>query len=243
MVGSAGAPAVRLVLHQHPFASYCQKVLVALGELRLPFETHLVDDAHARAEHAARLWPMGGIPVLRDEEADLTLPESTTIIEYLDHLAPDGPVLVPADPAQALQARLWDRIVDQHIADQMGKIVTDRLRPEGASDPAGVEQARATLDTAYGVLDTQLAEHRWLAGETFTIADCAAAPALFYCWVVHRWNVEERSEVTRYYRDLMARPSVVRVIEDARPFREVFPLPWPDDTDAYRPSRPEPSRR
>ena len=232
---------MRLVLHQHPFASYCQKVLVALGELGLPFDTRLVDDADARAEHAARVWPLGGIPVLRDEEAGLTLPESTTIIEYLDRLAPDGPVLVPGDPAQALQARLWDRIVDQHIADQMGKIVTDRLRPEDTSDAAGVEQARATLDTAYGVLETRLGQHRWLAGDAFTVADCAAAPALFYSWVVHRWDVDARPGVTRYYRDLMARPSVDRVIEDARPFREVFPLPWPDDADAYRPSRASPT--
>jgi glutathione S-transferase len=226
---------VRLVLHQHPFASYCQKVLVALGELDLPFDSHIVDDANARAKHAARVWPLGTIPVLRDDEAGLTLPESTTIIEYLDRLAPDGPVLVPADPAQALQARLWDRIVDHHLADQMGKIVTDRLRPEGASDPAGVEQARARLDAAYSVLETQLGDRRWLAGEDFTLADCAAAPALFYCWVVHCWDVDARPSLGRYYRDLMARPVVDRVIEEARPFRDVFPLPWPDDADAHRP--------
>jgi glutathione S-transferase len=227
---------VRLVLHQHPFASYCQKVLVALGELGLPFETHLVDDADARARHAADVWPLGTIPVLRDEEAGLTLPESTTIIEYLDHLAPDGPVLVPGDPARALQARLWDRILDHHVADQMSKIVTDRLRPEGASDAAGVQQAGFTLDTAYGVLDAQLDEHGWMVGDAFSLADCAAAPALFYCWVVHRWDTDARPALTRYYRRLMERPSVDRVIEGARPFRDVFPLPWPEDADAHRPS-------
>jgi glutathione S-transferase len=229
---------VRLVLHQHPFASYCQKVLIALGELGLPFDTHLVDDAEARAHHAARVWPMGGIPVLRDEDAGLTLPESSTIIEYLDGLAADGPRLVGAEPAPALQVRLWDRIADRYVADPMGKIVRDRLRPEGASDAAGVEDARTTLDTAYGVLDTRLADNRWLAGDAFTMADCAAAPALFYSWVVHRWDAGARPNLTRYYGEVMARPSVVRVVEDARPYRGVFPLPWPEDTDAHRPSSP-----
>jgi glutathione S-transferase len=99
---------VSLVLHQHPFASYCQKVLIALYELELPFSTQLVDGADARAQLAATLWPMASVPVLRDESADLTLPESTTIIEYLDALAANGPKLLPASHADALQARLWD---------------------------------------------------------------------------------------------------------------------------------------
>jgi glutathione S-transferase len=137
---------VTLVLHQHPFASYCQKALIALYELDLPFRTHLVDDADARSELAATLWPMASIPVLRDESADLTLPESTTIIEYLDDVAADGPKLIPADRAEALQARLWDRFFDQHVATPMQKIVGDSLRSEGRNDPEGVVEARSTLD-------------------------------------------------------------------------------------------------
>ena len=104
-----------LVLYQHPFASYCQKALIALYELDLPFDSHLVEGAEGRAE-LARLWPMASIPVLRDEDADLTLPESTTIIEYLDGLAASGPVLVPADAGEAVQARLWDRFADQYLS-------------------------------------------------------------------------------------------------------------------------------
>jgi glutathione S-transferase len=221
---------VTLLLYQHPFASYCQKVLIALYELDLAFESHLVEGAEGR-EELARLWPPAGMPVLRDEDADLTLPESTTIIEYLDTLAPAEPALVPADPATALQARLWDRFGDQHLSTPMQKIVGDRLRPEGRTDPEGVDEARRSLDTAYGVLDDRLAEHQWAGGEAFTIADCALFPPLFYLHAIHRWDKDRQPNITRYYRDLLARPSIARVVDEARPYRELFPLPWPADQD------------
>jgi glutathione S-transferase len=220
----------RLVLYEHPFAAYCQKVLVALYELDLVFETHLVEGENGRAELAA-LWPMASIPVLRDADAGLTVPESTTIIEHLDGVVADRPRLIPDEPAAALQARLWDRFHDQYVATPMQKIVGDRLRPAGREDPEGVAAARRTLDTAYGVLDGQLAEQAWTAGPTFGLADCAAAPALFYARAVHRWDERRHANVTRYYRDLAARPSFARVIDEARPYRELFPLPWPADLD------------
>ena len=218
-----------LVLYQHPFASYCQKVLIALYELDLPFDSHLVEGGEGRAE-LARLWPMAGIPVLRDEDADLTLPESTTIIEYLDGLA-GGPALVPAGAGEALQARLWDRFGDQHLATPMQKIVGDTLRPEGRDDPEGVAEARRLLDTAYGVLHVRVADRPWAGGASFTVADCAIFPALFYLRAVNRWDTGAHANITRYYRELLARPSIARVVEEARPFRDVFPLPWPADQD------------
>jgi glutathione S-transferase len=235
--GSAADTTTTLVLHEHPFAAFCQKVLVALYELDLPFRTHLVDGADARAE-LADLWPMASIPVLRDESANLTIPESTTIIEYLDSIAPSGPRLVPAAPADALQARLWDRFFDQHIAGPMQKIVGDRLRPAGREDPEGVAEARRTLDAAYAALDARLAQRAWAAGVAFTLADCAAAPALFYARAVHRWDHDARAGITRYYRALMARRSVARVVDEARPWRHVFPLPWPVDIDDLDPGKP-----
>jgi glutathione S-transferase len=217
---------VALVLHQHPFASYCQKALIALYELGLPFERVLVE---GREDHV-KLWPLGSIPVLVDTDAGLTIPESSTIIEHLDALA-GGRRLIPPHPDAALQARLWDRIVDNHVADPMSKIVTDNLRPEGRRDPEGVAEARATLSTAYDVLEQQLAGRPWLAGDDFTVADCAAGPPLFYCRAVHRWDAGAHPGVTRYHRALHARPSFARVIDEARPYRGVFPLPWPDDFD------------
>jgi glutathione S-transferase len=215
-----------LTLYQHPFASYCQKVLIALYELELPFERVLVE---GREEHV-KLWPLNTIPVLVDGEAGLTLPESTTIIEHVDRLAGGGR-LIPADPAAALHARLWDRVADNHVAGPMQKIVGDSLRPEGRTDPHGVGEARAQLDTAYGVLEDRIRGRAWLAGDAFTVADCASAPALLYCRAVHPWDADAFPEVTRYVRALLGRPSVARVIDEARPYRGIFPLPWPDDFD------------
>jgi glutathione S-transferase len=219
---------MRLVLHLHPFASYCQKALIALYELGLPFESHLVEGEEGR-EELARLGPMASIHVLRDDDVDLTLPESTTIIEYLDGLASGGPALIPSDPGEALQARLWDRFADQYLSTPMQKIVADELRPEGRRDPEGVAEARRTLDAAYRVLDARLADRPWAGGDTFTLADCAAFPPLFYLRAIHRWDA---ASVTRYYRDLLARPAIARVVDEARPYRELFPLPWPEDQDA-----------
>jgi len=178
---------------------------------------------------------MASIPVLRDEDADLTLPESTTVIEYLDSLAASGPVLVPADAGEALQARLWDRFADQYLSTPMQKIVGDELRPEGRDDPEGVADARRLLDSAYGVLETRLAARPWAGGARFTIADCATFPTLFYLRAIHRWDTDAHANITRYYGALLARPSIARVVEEARPFRELFPLPWPADQDELGP--------
>jgi glutathione S-transferase len=217
---------VTLTLHEHPFAAYCWKALIALYERDLPFVPHLVDDEADRVR-LAELWPMASIPVLVDDGAGITLPESTSIVEYLDRLG-DAPQLVPADPAAALQARLWDRVMDGHVMTPMQKIVGDSLRPVGRGDPDGVVQARATLDQAYVLLDMHLARGGWAAGAGFTLADCAAAPSLFYARVVHRWDEERLADLTRYFTMLMARPSVARVIDEAREYRHLFPLPWPD---------------
>jgi glutathione S-transferase len=218
-----------LTLHEHPFAAYCWKALIAFYERDVPFERHQVDDEADRAR-LAELWPLAGIPVLVDDAAPITLPESTTIIEYLDRFG-DAQPLIPAEPEAALQARLWDRVIDGNVATPMQKIVLDSLRPEGRGDPEGIEEARARLDQAYPVLDQQLRGGAWLAGPEFSLADAAAAPALHYGRVVHRWDEVGLPDLTRYSEALMARPSVARVIDEARSFRGVFPLPWPDYVD------------
>jgi glutathione S-transferase len=218
-----------LTLHEHPFAAYCWKALVALYERGVPFERHQVDDEADRAR-LAELWPMGSIPVLVDDAAGITVPESTTIVEYLDRFG-DAPPLIPAEPEAALQARLWDRVIDGHVATPMQKIVGDSLRPEGWGDPHGVDEAHAKLDQIYAVLDEHLCGRDWLAGPAFTLADCAAAPALFYGRVVHRWDEQGLADLTRYYDALASRPSVAQVIDEARPLRVLFPLPWPDYVD------------
>jgi glutathione S-transferase len=218
-----------LTLHEHPFAAYCWKALIALYERDVPFERHQVDDEADRAR-LAELWPMASIPVLVDDADGITVPESTTIVEYLDRCGDAAP-LIPAEPEAALQARLWDRVIDGHVATPMQKIVGDSLRPEGRGDPQGVDEAHAKLGQIYAVLDEHLRGRDWLAGPEFTLADCAAAPALFYGRVVHRWDEKGLPDLSRYFDTLTARPSVARVIDAARPLRVLFPLPWPDYVD------------
>jgi glutathione S-transferase len=218
-----------LTLHEHPFAAYCWKALIALYERDLPFEPQVVLDDADRAR-LAELWPMASIPVLVDGEAGITLPESSPIVEYLDGLG-EASRLVPQDPAAALQARLWDRVFDGHVMTPMQKIVGDSLRPEGRGDPQGVVEARATLEQAYDLLDRHLTGGGWAAGPEFTLADCAAAPALFYARIVHRWDEQRLADLTGYYMELTARPSVARVIGEALEYRDLFPLPWPDYAD------------
>ena len=212
-----------LKLYFHPFASFCQKVLVALYENGIPFEPRLVDLGDEASSAAFKaVWPMGRFPVLRDEARDLTLPESSIIIEYLAERFPGRTELVPKDSELALQVRLWDRLFDLYVDVPMQKIVTDRLRPAGERDPLGVDQARALLETAYRMIDGQVAARTWAAGDGFSMADCAAAPALYYANLVLPLGPGHASAAA-YLERLMKRPSFARVVEEARPYRALFP--------------------
>ncbi len=214
-----------LTLYEHPFAAYCWKPLIALYEREVPFQRHLVGGEDDRGE-LARLWPPASIPVLHEDATGLTVPESTPIVEYLDAIGV-APRLIPAEPAAALQARLWDRVLDGHVMTPMQKIVGDNLRPQGNRDKHGVEEAHIALDSAYKMLDERLVAGGWVAGKRFSLADCAAGPALHYAHVVHRWDEDRLGDLTRYFTELMARPSVARVVEEAREYRGLFPMPWP----------------
>ena len=170
-----------LTLHFHPLSSFCWKVLIALYENDTPFTPNVVNLGDA-AERAAllKLWPIGKFPVLRDDAQDRTIPESSIIIEYLDSQYPGRTRFIPADAKAALQTRLRDRFYDLYVHLPMQKIVGDRLRPQGAKDPHGVEEARARLQSCYGMIEREMATRTWAMGEAFGLADCAAAPALFY---------------------------------------------------------------
>ncbi|HEX4306653.1 MAG TPA: glutathione S-transferase family protein [Solirubrobacterales bacterium] len=218
-----------LTIYEHPFASYCWKAMIALYERDVPFARHQVDDEADRAA-LAQLWAPASMPVLVDDDAGIAMPESTIVVEYLDRFG-DAPPLIPAEPEAALRARLWDRVVDLRVQTPMQKVVLDRLRPEGTGDRHGVEEAREALGRVYALLDDQLHGNEWLAGPTFTMADCAAAPALHYARALRRWDEDALAGLTRYYEALNARPSVARVVDEARPYRPNFPLPWPDYMD------------
>ena len=215
-----------LRLHYHPFASFCQKALIALYEKELPFERKEVSLGVPEEREALKaLWPFAKFPVL--EHDGRVLAESGVIIEYLDRVAPDRARMVPADPDAALEARTLERVFDNQVATQVTKVVTDHFRPEGRADPQGVEEAKAMIATAYDFFEARLAGRQWAAGDAFGLADCAAAPALFYAGTV--MPLGERPTLKAYYERLLARPSFARVIEEARFFRPNFPLPWPND--------------
>ncbi|HWH22602.1 MAG TPA: glutathione S-transferase family protein [Allosphingosinicella sp.] len=216
-----------LKLYYHPFASFCHKALIALYEKNVAFEPAFIDLGDP--EHRARLesvWPMMKFPVLRDEEAVRIIPESSLIIEYLDEIAPDSPRMIPEDPRGALQARLWDRFFDNFVAVNVTKVVADRFRPEGRSDPHGVAEAEATIRRALRLFEREVAGRQWAIGNRFSLADCAAAPALFYAGTIV--PLGEFPHVQAYFARLLERPSFARVVEEARPYRSLFPLPWPD---------------
>ena len=208
-----------LTLYEHPFALYCQKVLVALNELGVAYEV-LEEQRDFDRAALAELWPPASIPVLRD--GDQVIGETSIIIEYVA-----GARLVPS-----LEARKWDRVCDQYVSDAVQAIVFDTIFER--FDERAVADARGRLDMAYGMLDAQLAGNEFLAGEAFTIADCAAAPGLFYALAIHPWDQgTQHPRLKRYYRALAQRPSFAKVIADARPYRHLFPLPWPSDFDRY----------
>ena len=212
-----------LTLHFHPLASYCHKVLVALYENDVPFTPNKVDLSN-EAERAAllKLWPIGKFPVLRDDARSQTVPESTVIIEYLDRYYPGRTRFIPSDFDAAWQTRLRDRFYDLYVHEPMQKIVGDRLRPEGSKDPHGVEEAKARLRTAYGMIDQQMAMQTWAMGEAFGLADCAAAPALFYANEVMPF-CEGCGNLAAYFARLKARPSYARVLREAEPYFAMFP--------------------
>lgn len=214
-----------LKLHLHPFASYCQKVIIAFYENGTPFEACFVDLGEEVSRSAfLALWPIGKMPVLQDEARGETIPETSIIIEYLELHYPGAARLIPADPDMAWRTRLRDRMFDLYVQGPMQAIVADRIRPDGGSDPASVAAARAQLRTVYGVLEKDLAGKTWAMGEAFTLADCAAAPALFYSDRLEPFG-DDHPVLAGYFERLMARPSVARTVEEARPYRHLFPGP------------------
>lgn len=211
-----------LELFGHPFSSYCQKALIALYENDIAFDFRLIaPDQPGNGAIFAELWPMAKFPVLRD--GDRVVPESSIIVEYLQIHHP-GPVrLIPDDPAAALEARLMDRFFDNHVATPQQKLVLDAMRPEGQKDPAGVEDARAALEKAYAFLDDWLADREWAAGDAFSLADCAAAPHLFYAHHSHL-VAADFGHLLAYRQRLLTRSSFARAVDEARPWRPYFPL-------------------
>ncbi len=212
-----------LTLYLHPLSSFCQKVLIALYENEMPFEPVAVNfgDAESREDFFSR-WPIGKIPVLHDSATGMDIPETSIMIEYVQQHYPGTAQLLPDDAEQALQVRLWDRFFDLYVNVPMQRIVGERLRPKGSLDPHGVAEAFAMLDKAYAVLEKHMAGRQWAGADHFSMADCAASPALFYASILHPFS-DDMPNTNAYFERLVERPSIKRTIAEARPYFQYFP--------------------
>ena len=212
-----------LTLHFHPLSSFCHKVLIALYENDTPFRPNIVNLQNDAERNALRkLWPIGKFPVLEDHARDWSVSESSIIIEYLDRHYPGKTKLVPVDLDLARQMRFRDRFFDLHVHLPMQKIVGDRLRPADKKDPYGVDEARMQMTTALGMVDQAMATKIWATGERFTMADCSAAPALFYADKVMPFATTHPNAAA-YLKRLMDRPSYARALQEAAPYFQFFP--------------------
>ena len=216
-----------LTLYMHPLAAYCHKPLIALYENDTPFQPHVVDlmdDAERAAFYA--LWPIGKFPVLDDHARGCLVPESSIIIEYLAQHYPGRTALIPENADDAREVRFRDRFFDQYVAEPMQKVITDRLRPKDERDGYGVRIARDKLRTALDLIEREFerddGRRTWAAGNDFSMADCAAAPALFYANFIIPLE-DDHPHTAAYLLRLMERPSFARVLREAQPYMHMVP--------------------
>jgi glutathione S-transferase len=212
---------VSLELYLHPLSSYCHKVLIALYENDIPFEPWLVDAASV--SEFRKLWPLGKFPVLRDESRNQLVPESTIIIEYLELHYPGRLKLIPAEPDLARQVRLLDRFFDTYLHAPMQKFAADRLRPAEKRDPFGLEEAQAAYRKALDMVEADMSRKIWATGDEFTMADCAAAPALFFGELFYGPFRNSHPNAMAYLDRLMARPAYARALREAQPYMHLLP--------------------
>jgi glutathione S-transferase len=211
-----------LHLFLHPLSSFCHKALIAFYENDIPFTPRLLSpDEPATGAEFQKLWPTGKFPLLRDEARGRTVAETSVIIEYLQLFYPGKVQLIPTDPDLACEVRTWDRVFDAYIHVPMQKIVADALRPEGSRDPFGVQQAREQLLKGYAMVEAALGERSWIVGDSFTLADCAASPALFYADTIVPITT---SKTVAYLNRLLSRPAYARALAEAEPFFPMYPL-------------------
>jgi glutathione S-transferase len=213
---------MNLTLYSHPLSSYCWKVLIALYENGSPFDVRMVNlgDPEAKATFKA-LWPTAKIPLL--EDGNEVIPETSIMIEHIEQRHPGKVRLIPQDPHEQLNVRLWDRLFDLYVMAPMQRFIAQQLRPAAERDTVIIADSLAELRNAYDMIEERRGNHNWAAGESFSMADCAAAPALFYARIVAPFS-SSHVNLSHYFDRLMTRPSVKRVITEARPYFQYFPL-------------------
>jgi glutathione S-transferase len=209
-----------LTLYYHPLSSFCHKVLIALYENNIEFERRIIDFSNEadRAELHA-IWPFNKFPVIRDHARRRDVAESTAIIEYLNHYFAGEQSLLPTDWEAVFEVRFWDRVFDNYIHRPMQQIVSDRVY----GNHADLTNERTTLETAYRMIDQHMASRMWVSGKHFSMADCAAAPALFYASTLQPFP-DELKHLSAYFDRLLRRPSFARVLEEAKPYFSMYPF-------------------
>jgi glutathione S-transferase len=216
-----------LAMYLHPLSSYVQKAKTAFYEKAVPFEAKMLDGSEPVASEFSALWPIGRFPVVTDGN-ELVF-EATGIIEHLEVRFPDAPRLIPANPAAAAEVRMWDRFFDNYVNYPQQRIVYLAIgrEPDDGQDGA---RWKAEFDKAYALLDKRMEGREWAAADQFSLADCAAAPALLYAdWT---YAIPREFKHLWAYRDrLLARPSYARALDEARPYRHMFPLGAPEGRD------------
>ncbi len=213
-----------LTLYLHPLSSFCHKALIAFYENDTPFTPVVVDLGDEASRNAFRaVWPIGKFPVLRDDATDRIIPESTSIIEYLAEHYPGRSKLIPDDSEAALKTREIDRFYDLSLHVNMQKVITDRIRPPGQNDPHGVTHARDKVEAALALADKDMADKTWAIGDDFTMADCAAAPPLFYCDLAIAPLAGHFDNLAAYLGRLKQRPSYARALKEAEPYLHMVP--------------------
>lgn len=212
-----------LTLYCHPLSSFCMKVLIALYENDTRFTPHIVD-LMDKTQHAEflKIWPVGKFPVLRDEARDRVIPETSVIIAHLDRHYPGRTRFIPEDADVASQMHVHDRVFDNYVNLNVQRVVFGRLRPEGHRDPYGVEQAKTHLRATLDMIERDIVGRTWIMGDDFTMADCAAAPSLFYADKIIPLK-PDHPKIAAYLGRLVRRPSFMRVLKEAKPYLDMFP--------------------
>lgn len=211
-----------LTLYMHPLASFCWKSLIPLYENETPFTARLVDSDEKSREAFYKISPTRKFPLLHDTARDKVILESTLINQYIDEYYPGPRPLLPKSSDAARDVLYWDRFYDFYVHIPMQNVVADRLRPADNRDPFGVDQSKAVIQRSYATLEDHFSKNEWAAGDSFTLADCAAMPALYYAMRVAPLS-ETHMHIAAYTKKLFARPSCARVLQEAEPYFKYFP--------------------
>ena len=208
-------------LYYFPLSTYSQKVLIALKEKGLSAKLNIINmfNPEEKSAYINDVYPLGKIPLLVREDGWM-IPESSIIVEYLDTHFDSGTQLIPADKELSRQTRFYDRVSDLYFNDAITTLLFQARREEADRIPEKIEAATFNLNCTYGYFNDILGKQTWLMGDNFSMADCAAIPALYYAQ--ESAPFDEFENIVRYWQQAQERPSYKEVLEEAQPYLKDF---------------------